>query len=241
MTGVSPTLTVLSTTAMKTVLDAVAPSFERVAGCQLRMLFGPSGRMAGRVADGENTDVAIVTGGGIDELVAKGRIAPGSRADIAVSMIGFAVQPGAHRPDISGVAGFEAALRGARAIAMSNPTGGAQSGAHLAKVFERLGIAEALAPKLIFGPGGPAGLVGNYLLRKEADIGLQQMPELMAVPGIDIVGPIPDEVQLVTLFSAGISTHTTELKLARAWIEHLQSPGAAEAIYAAGMSPAAEQ
>lgn len=229
---------VLSTTAMKTVLDRIAPAFESRHGCRLALSFGPSGRMAKLAAEGEPNDVTIVTGGSIDDLTRMGRVVQGTRADVARSLIGLAVAKGARRPDISSADGLKRALLAARAIAMSNPTGGAQSGAHLAKVFDRLGIAEALKPKLVFGPGGPAGLVGNFLLRGEVEIGLQQMPELMAVPGIDIVGPIPDEVQLVTLFSAGISTAAANPQGARAWIAHLATPEAAAAIAASGMQPA---
>ena len=89
---------------------------------------------------------------------------------------------------------------------MSNPVGGGQSGAHIAKIFERLGVTEALKSKTKYGPGGPAGLIGLFLVRGEADLGVQQMPELMAVSGIDIVGPLPKEIQAVTVFSAGLST-----------------------------------
>lgn len=229
---------VLSTTAMKTVLDRIAPDFESRHGYRLAMSFGPSGRMAKLAADGEMHDVAIVTGGSVDELIGTGRAVPGSRSDVARSLIGLAVARGASRPDISSTDGFKRALLSARAIAMSNPAGGAQSGAHLAKVFEKLGIAQALESKLLFGPGGPAGLVGNFLLRGEADIGLQQMPELMAVPGIDIAGPIPEEVQLVTLFSACVSAATANPDGARAWISHLATAEAADAIKASGMQPA---
>ena len=228
----------LSSTAMKTVLDAVTPGFEKVSGCRVDLQFAPSGRMAQRVAGGEAADVAIVTSPGIDDLIANGRIVPGSRVDIACSSIGLAVRKGAPIPDISTVEGFKQALLSARSIAMSHPTGGAQSGAHLAKVFERLGIAEALSARLIYGPGGPAGLVGNYLLRQEADIGLQQMPELMAVPGIAIIGPIPDEVQLTTVFSAGVSTTATNPEGAVAWIRCLKTREAAGIITASGMQPA---
>ncbi len=229
---------VLSTTALQTTLEALAPGFEQATGHALSFAFGPSGRMAKRVADGEQVDVAIVTGSGIDALVHDGRIVPGSRSDVAQSRIGLAVARGAPRPDLSTVEPFKQALLAARAIGMSNPKGGAQSGAHLAKVFEQLGIAEILQPKLLFGPGGPEGLIGNFLLRDEIDVGLQQIPELMAVPGIDIVGPIPPQVQLVTIFSAGLSTSARDVAAARAWIDHLRSPIAAAAIEAMGMSPA---
>ncbi len=237
MTTTAREITVLSTTALQTTLEALAPEFERATGYQLTFHFGPSGRMANRAGEGEATDIAIVTGGGIDDLITKGRIVAGSRTDIARSKIGVAVQMGAPRPDISSVEAFKRTLLAAKTIGMSNPVGGGQSGAHLAKVFDRLGISEAMRVKSTYGPGGPAGLIGKYLLRKEVELGLQQMPELMAVDAIDIIGPIPDEVQLDTVFSAGLSSAATNAEGARRWVDHLRSAAAVAVIEAKGMQP----
>ena len=118
---------------------------------------------------------------------------------------------------------------------MSNPVGGGQSGANLMKIFEQLGITEAMKPKLMFGPGGPAGLIGNFLVRKEVEIGIQQLPELMAVPGIDIVGPLPPDIQSITVFSAGISTAAKDANLGRALIAFLTTPKARAVMKAKGM------
>lgn len=235
MTATAREITVLSTTALQTTLEALAPEFERATGYRLTFHFGPSGRMANRVGDGEANDLAIVTGAGIDDLVAKGRIVAGTRADIARSKIGAAVQKGSRRPDISTVAAFKQTLLEADTIGMSNPVGGGQSGAHLAKVFETLGIADAMKIKSTYGPGGPEGLIGKYLLRKEVEFGLQQMPELMAVDGIDILGPIPAELQLDTVFSAGISTAAKNPDGAKKWIDYLRTPPAVAVIEAKGM------
>ena len=108
----------------------------------------------------------------------------------------LAVQKGAARPDISSAAKFKEALLAAKSLGMSNPVGGGQSGANLVKIFDKLGITEAMKAKAVYGPGGPAGLIGNFLVRKEVEIGIQQLPELMAVPGIDIVGPLPPDIQI---------------------------------------------
>ncbi len=233
MTATAREITVLSTTALQTTLEALAPEFERATGYRLTFHFGPSGRMANRVGDGEANDLAIVTGAGIDDLVAKGRIVAGTRADIARSKIGAAVQKGSRRPDISTVAAFKQTLLEADTIGMSNPVGGA----HLAKVFETLGIADAMKIKSTYGPGGPEGLIGKYLLRKEVEFGLQQMPELMAVDGIDILGPIPAELQLDTVFSAGISTAANNPDGAKQWIDYLRTLPAVAVIEAKGMQP----
>jgi molybdate transport system substrate-binding protein len=228
-------LKLLSTTAMKTSLDELAPGFERTTDCRLTFTFGPSARIAKLVADGEPHDVAIVTGEGIEELIRQGKIVAGSHTDLARSAMALAVQKGAPRPDISTVEKFKAAMLAARSLGMSNPVGGGQSGANLARIFERLGIAEAMKGKTTYGPGGPAGLIGNFLLRKEVEIGIQQLPELMAVPGIDIVGPLPDGIQSKTVFSAGLSTTARSPDAGKALIAYLATPAAAKVMRDKGM------
>jgi len=201
-----PEIKVIATTAMKTSLDELAPQLERETGHQLSCSYGPSARITKQASDGEPNDVTITTDKGIDDLTAQGRIVAGTRADIARSAMALAVQKGAKRPDISSAEKFKETLLAAKSLGMSNPVGGGQSGANLAKIFERLGITEAMKSKSTYGPGGPAGLIGNYLVRKEVEIGIQQLPELMAVPGIDIIGPLPPDIQSMTVFSAGLST-----------------------------------
>ena len=222
----------LSTTAMKTSIDDLAPAFERANDAKLVCTYGPSARIAKLVADGEQHDVAIVTAEGIETLTQQGRIVPGTRADIARSAMALAVQKGAPRPDISSAEKFKQALLAARSLGMSNPVGGGQSGANLIKIFERLGITEAMKDKTVYGPGGPAGLIGNFLVRKEVEIGIQQMPELMAVPGIDIVGPLPPDLQVMTVFSVGLSTAAPNVAGANALIKFLTTPQAAAVMRA---------
>ncbi|HWP25596.1 MAG TPA: substrate-binding domain-containing protein [Xanthobacteraceae bacterium] len=234
----SAEIKLLSTTAMKTAVDTLVATFERNCGHKLVASYAPSAQIAKRVADGETADVAITTRERIDELVRDGRIDGGTRADIARSCIGVAVRYGAPRPDTSSLDAFVRALLAAKSIAMSNPAGGGASGAHMWRMFEHLGIAEQLKPKTIFGPGGPAGLIGFYLLRGEAEIGLQQMPELMAVSGIDIVGPVPDAIQLVSVFTAGICSAARDAATARALIDFLRTDQAIAVIKSKGMQPA---
>jgi molybdate transport system substrate-binding protein len=226
---------VLATTAMKTSLDELAPNFERATGNKLSFSFGPSARITKMVADGEETDVAIVTDQGLKDLTQQGKLVPGSGADIARSAMALAVQKGAAKPDISSGAKFKAALLAAKSLGMSSPVGGGQSGANLAKIFDNLGITEAMKTKSVYGPGGPAGLIGNFLVRKEVEIGIQQLPELMAVPGIDIVGPLPADVQLMTVFSAGVSTSAKNADGAKALIQFLATPKAAAVMKSKGM------
>jgi molybdate transport system substrate-binding protein len=230
-----PEIKIISTTAMKTSLDELTAGFERATGHTLIFSFGPSARIKKQVAEGEPNDVTIATDKGIDELVAQGRIAAGSRADLARSAMALAVQKGASKPDISSAEKFKAAMLAAKSLGMSNPVGGGQSGANLIAIFERLGIADAMKPKCVYGPGGPAGLIGNFLVRKEVEVGIQQLPELMAVPGIDIVGPLPPDIQNMTVFSAGLSTAANNADGARALIEFLTTPSAKAAIRSKGL------
>ena len=190
------------------------------------------------VADGEAHDVAIVTDQGHETLTAQGKLVPGIRADIAKSAMALAVQKGAAKPDISSAAKFKEALLAAKSLGMSNPVGGGQSGANLIKIFDKLGITEAMKPKSFYGPGGPAGLIGHFLVRKEVEIGIQQLPELMAVPGIDIVGPLPADIQSMTVFSAGLSAGSANADGGRALIKFLTTPRATAVIKSKGMETA---
>jgi molybdate transport system substrate-binding protein len=229
---------VLSTTAMKTTFDELEPAFERATGNRLSVTFGPSLRLEKQLAEGEATDLAIVSASGARDLVASGRMVAGSVVDIATSSIGVAVPKGAPKPDISSVEGFKRAMLAAKSIACSKPVGGGQSGVHMAKIFDQLGIAGAMQAKAKYGAGGAAGLAGFIVLRGEADIGIQQMAELMAVSGIDVVGPLPADLQLVTPMVVGIPTNASHPEAARAVIDFLTAPEAKRVIKAKGLEPA---
>ncbi len=229
---------VLSTTAMKTAFEALAPQFERAAGHRLTVSLGPSLQLEKRLGEGEAADVAIVSSAGAHDLVARGRFVAGSLVVVANSSLGVAVQKGAPKPDISSAGAFKRTLLAAKSIAVSKPVGGGQSGVHMAQVFAQLGIAEAMAAKTKYGQGGPAGLVGLIIERGEAEIGVQQIAELMAVPGIDFVGPLPAELQCVTPFTAGIPTSASDAEAGRALIDFLTTPAAKQVIKAKGLEPA---
>jgi molybdate transport system substrate-binding protein len=228
---------VLSTTAMKTVFEELAPRFERATGHRLNVALGPSLRLEKQLADGEAADVAIVTAAGLKDLVAGGKIVAGSLVDIANSPLGVAVQKGAPKPDISTADAFKRAMLSAESVALSKPVGGGQSGVHMAKVFEQLGITDAMRGKSLYGAGGPAGLVGLIVLRGEAEIGVQQMAELAGVSGIDIVGPLPAELQSVTLFTAATPTTASNAAAGRELIGFLTTADAKQVIKAKGLDP----
>jgi molybdate transport system substrate-binding protein len=230
-------VSVLSTTAMKTAFEELGPAFEQETGYRLKVAFGPSLQLEKRLGDGEGADVAIVTHAGAQALIAQGRGTGGSLADLARSFIGVCVAKGAPRPDLSSAEAFTAAMLRTKSIALSKPVGGGASGAHMASVFERLGIAAAIKDKSIYGAGGPAGLVGLIVARGDAEIGIQQMAELMAVPGVDIIGPLPLALQSVTQFSGFVPTAALNPQGGRAVIDFLRRPAAKAVIKAKGLEP----
>jgi molybdate transport system substrate-binding protein len=172
----------------------------------------------------------IIAGYFIDELIAAGVIVVGSRADLAKSGVGVAVRAGAPRPDVSSVDAFKRALLTAKSIAYS----AGPSGVYLAGLFERMGIADDLKPKIKQFKGVPIGAV---VARGEAEIGFQQVSELLPVAGIDYIGPLPAEMQQITVFSAGLHVNAREPDAAKAFVTFLTAPAAIPVIEKTGMEP----
>jgi len=228
---------VLSTTAMKLVFEELAPRYQREIGHRLSVSLGPSAQLEARLDQGESADVAILTSGGARQLAAHGKLVTASLTDVARSPIGVGVRKGAPKPDISSVEAFRRAMLAARAIACSKPAGGGASGAHMAQVFERLGIAEAMNAKAKYGAGGVGGLSALFVARGEADIAIQQITELMMVDGIDVVGPLPADIQSITLFTAGVPNSAGHADAGRALIDFLTAPTAKAVIKAKGLEP----
>lgn len=175
-----------------------------------------------RLQRGEPVDVLIMVGDALEELTKQGKIAPGSRVDLARSRIGMAVRAGASKPDITTVDAFKRAMLEAKSVAISSSA----SGVYLStELFPQLGIADQKRNKTL-----SAGTAGVPVARGEAEIALQQISELLPVPGIDYVGPLPSEIQKITVFSAAIGAGAKESEAARALIQFLSSPAAAPAI-----------
>jgi molybdate transport system substrate-binding protein len=229
---------VLSTTAMKMVFEEIASAFEHATGHRLAVELGPSLRQEKRLGEGEAADAAIVTRGGAEALSASGKIAPGSLIDVARSSIGICVAKGAPRPDISSADAFKRTMLAAKSVALSKPVGGGASGVHMAEVFAQLGITAPMAAKSHYGAGGAAGLAGLVVERGEAEFGIQQMSELMAVSGIDVVGPLPAELQSVTMFTGCIPTSASHAEAGRMLLRFLTTPDAKRVIRSKGLEPA---
>jgi molybdate transport system substrate-binding protein len=187
-----------------------------------------------RLKRGEPADVLIMVGYALDDLIKQGKVAPDSRVDLARSFIGVAVRAGAPRPDLSSAEAFKRALLAARSVAYSDSASGVYVSTEM---FQKLGIVDEMKGKARMIPAEPVGAV---VARGEAEIGLQQVSELLPVPGIDYVGPLPAEVQKVTVFSAGVASNAKEPAVARALIQYLSSPQAYAAIKKAGLEPVAK-
>jgi molybdate transport system substrate-binding protein len=226
------TIRLLCSTALKSSLDELLPQFAHTVEAS----YGPSAQLTRRLRDGAAADAVVLTGPGFDEMAQLGKVTAASRLTIASSQTMIGIRKGARRPDISTLEKFKQALLDAKSIAYSGPGAGA-SGAHVAKVIEQLGIAETMRLKTVLGPGGPAGLIGNYLVRGEADLGIQQDAELMAVPGVEIVGPLPPEVGLVTDFVFGLHAAARDKSACGALGEFLRSPHARTVMKGKGLTP----
>jgi molybdate transport system substrate-binding protein len=217
------------TTAMESAIEQLAPPFERANGHALRVVYGPSGGLSRRLNGGETADLVIVESKVLDDLIKQGKVVPG-RTDLARTAIGIAVRKGAPRPDVSSAEGLRRALLAAKSIGHTAPAGGGVTAAHIMGVFEKLGIAAEVAPKVKLAAGGPNGRVSVLVSSGVAEIGLQLLSELMSNPEVEVIGMLPPELQLTAIISAGIPTGTKQMEPATAFIRHLATPEAI-AIY----------
>jgi molybdate transport system substrate-binding protein len=215
---------------------ALAPEFEGATKNALVTAWGPSmgttpEAIPNRLARGEPADVVIMVGDALDALIKQGKAVAGSRVDLAGSNIGMVVRAGAPKPDIGSVEAFKRTLLNAKSIAYSDSA----SGVYLSTVlFARLGIADQISGKSRMIPAEPVGAV---VARGDAEIGFQQISELLPVPGIDLVGPLPADLQKVTIFAAGIATGAKQPEAGAQLIKFLASPAAAAAIKKSGLEP----
>jgi molybdate transport system substrate-binding protein len=232
-------LDVLCAGAMHPIVDELIAAFERTSGMQVTVRFASSGGVKARVLAGEAVDVAITTQSAIDELRQFGKVLPETMAPLARSAIGVAVRAGAPRPDIGSVESFARSLRNAKSIAMADPTTGSPSANHFVRVLERLAMTAELQPKIRYvgGRAGEVVVVGEAVARGEADIGIQQIAEILTVPGIDLVGELPADLQQFTVFCGAVAAIAKDAAKARRLIGFLASPIAAPAIRAKGMEP----
>jgi molybdate transport system substrate-binding protein len=215
---------------------ALVPEFERATGHTVLTAYGPSmgttqNAIPVRLERGEPADVLIMVGYALADLAKNGKVIPDSRVDLVKSPIGIAVKSGAPKPDISSADTLKRALLAAKSVAYSDSASGVYVSTEM---FGKLGIADEMKDKARKIPATP---VAEIVARGDAEIGFQQISELLPVAGVDIVGPLPPELQKITTFSAGIATVSKELDAGKALIKFLASPAARAAIVKSGMDP----
>ncbi len=224
-------ITVLSTQATEQGSRELLPQFEKATGNTVKVTYTGTLDAKKRIAAGEAFDVLIMASPDIDGFLADGALAPGSRVDIAKSGVGIGVKAGAPKPDISTTEAFKKTLLAAKSIGYS--TG--PSGNYVVGLFEKLGIADQVKPKLKQTPTGV--FVGTITASGEVEIGIQQVSEMSQYPGVDYVGPLPADIQKMTVFSSGIAAKAKEPAAGKAVVKFLTSPEAGAVFKKRGMEP----
>lgn len=226
---------VLSANGMREVIEELGPKFERTTGHRLLIEFGTLGVIVKRVQDGETADVVAIPRQGIDRLVKDAKANPSTVAVLARAGIGVIVRKGASKPDISTPAALKHALLAAKSITYLDPATGGTSGVHFVKVLDRLGIAAEMKSKTVLHANARAA--ASVVANGQADIGINLIQELMPLPGIDVVGPLPGDLQNSLVFTAAVMISAKEAAAGKALIDFLRTPEAAAVIKAKGMEP----
>ena len=226
---------IMSANGMRDTVRELHQQLESATGQRVTVTFGEAGDLRRRLQAGEPADVVILPRTVMDQAVSDGKVAVGSIVDLARTEIGAGVRSGMPPLDMSSADGFKRSLLAAKTIVITDPASGGVSGVHMADVFQRLGIAEVIRPKLKLNTGG---YNAEFVARGEADMAFQLANEVRAVPGIDFM-PLPREFQRVFVFSAALGQHARDSAAAKAVMQFLSGPGAAAGIRAKRLEPLA--
>jgi molybdate transport system substrate-binding protein len=222
---------VFSTLALMGAVRGLAERYQAAGGARIDADFAPTLGLLERLRGGETADVVILTRQGLDELARQGSVVPASCVDLARSFVGIAVKAGAAHPDIASEPALRRALLGARSIAYSRI---GASGIFFAQLIERLGIASEINARARIIP---SGLTAALLVSGEADLAVQQISELKQVAGVEVVGPIPRELQTAAVFSAGRWAASAKVEQADTLLKYLASPEVAPLLRESGLEP----
>jgi molybdate transport system substrate-binding protein len=225
-------LKLLSSMAGREILAGLAAEFERTTGQAVRAEAAGGVNVVKRIQADEPVDVVVLTQDAIDKLIAEGKLLSGTRVDLTRSGVAVAVRAGAPRPQIDTPEELKRAVLAAQSVSYS--TG--PSGVHLEKVFEHWGIGSEIKSRLVVAPPGVP--VGSLIAKGDVELGFQQLSELMHLPGVDVVGPLPGAVQIITTFSGAISKHSTQQDAARALLRFMAAPAATPIKKSHGMDAA---
>jgi molybdate transport system substrate-binding protein len=225
-------LVVFSTIGVRSAAEQLFAQFDK-ASHKLAVTWGTAPMLVKRIEDGDTADVVVLSRAGIDALQKLNKLVAGSDVTLASSGVGIAVKAGAPRPDISTPEALKRTLLAAKSIAYSEPSAGGASGVYFAKLLERLGIAEQMKPKTKYPP--PGGFSANLLMTGEAELAVQQKPELLHVSGAEIVGLLPGDLNVVTEFATAIMAGSKNSDAAKSLIKMLQSPEAVAVFRSKGL------
>jgi molybdate transport system substrate-binding protein len=224
----------MSSGGLKAVIAELSEAFQGAGSHKLLAVFGPPAAIKTRIEGGEAVDVAVMSQALIDDLVKQRKLSADGRVTLARSGLGLAVGAGAPKPDISTVEKFKRVLLEAKSLVYTDPAGGGASGIHFAKVIAQLGIAQEVNAKARLNSGS---YNAEFVARGEAELAIQQISEILPVKGAELVGPLPEGVQLITAFAAAIGANTKARPAAEQLIGFLGSDEARRVIRANGMEP----
>jgi molybdate transport system substrate-binding protein len=225
-------LKVLTAGAMRSVIVALAPDFEKQTGHTLAIENETVGALVRKIEGGASFDVVVATPAALDTLSAKAFVADNTRSILARVGIGVMVKTGAHAPDVGSLDAFRRALLAAKSVAYIDPASGGSSGIYLARLFERMGIADEIAKKARLKQGG---YVADLIVSGEAELGIHQISEIVPVSGVTLVAPLPPEVQNYTVYAAAVGAKAKDAEGARALVRFLSGPAAPPVFRAKGM------
>ena len=224
---------IISSNALKTALQELAPAFEKATEHKLVLTWGAAVPLKAQIEKGAAFDVTVLNTAAIDDLIRQGKLVTATRTNVATSGAGVAVRKGAPKPDISTVDAFKRALLNAKSVAYVEQGG---SGIYLKELLPRLGLAEALKDKIKRLP--PENPAAHAVANGEAEIGMTQISEILPYAGAELVGPFPAEIQLTTSYAVAAGANAKEPEAAKALIRFLTTPSAAAVFKAKGLDPA---
>jgi molybdate transport system substrate-binding protein len=226
-------LVVFSTIGVRSAAEQLFAQYDKASGHKLAVTWGTAPMLVKRIEGGDTADVVVLSRAGIDALNKLGKIASGTGTTLASSGVGIAVKAGAPKPDISTPEALKRTLLTAKSIAYSEPSAGGASGVYFAKLLERMGIAEEMKPKTKYPP--PGGFSANLLMTGEAELAVQQKPELLHIAGAEVIGLLPGDLNVVTEFAAAIMAGCKNGEAGTALIKMLQSPEAIVTFQSKGL------
>jgi molybdate transport system substrate-binding protein len=223
---------VISSVGVKAVLDELVPQFERASQHKVKVTFGTAVPLKRQIDAGESFDVVILTPALVEDLAKQGKVAAGTSANVSKSGIGVAVRAGSPKPDIATAEAFKRSLLNAKSIAYSKE---GQSGTAMARIIERLGIADEMKPRTVLETR--SGQTAANVVEGKADLAFTLISEILPIAGAELAGPLPADLQNYVIFTAGVSPATKDAAAAKAFIDFLKGPAAAPVLKAKGMEP----